>query len=213
MPKLSGIFSHFINLDQISPESISTWLKSSLPTGVPLPTVDQIEDHLANRVLYPQVVAVTALDLKIDLAILREALRPNKHFLDINLKKIIIPSDFLNFVSDLPQLIQVFIDAYLLEPSLREKAALWTIVTKGQTEEAVGSLMIPSFTHTTGKIDLFLEGNNYSVKQGILTTLKCPKTKCMLGFKSENSQFLGKSEGVVEIWGGKLGLVVDTRKV
>lgn len=220
MPKLTGVFSYFKDLDQVSVDNVASFVKSSLPKGTPIPSSDQIADYLANKILYPHAVAVTLVDFKVDLAILREALKFNKQFLDIPARKIIIPSEFLDFITDLSVLTSVFVDAYLLEPNLRQGQALWTIVTQEHSvpgniikEEAIGSLLIPNFQQTNGKMDIFLEGNSYVVNIGSLVILKCPKQKCLVGFKSSNGGLMGKNEGVVEVWGGRLGLMVDTRTV
>jgi len=98
MPKLSGLFDSFDNLDQIDISSLSSWIK---PTLVP----DQLENYLANKILYPQTIPLTELDTKIDLAILREALKHNslksQNFLNLTLRKIIIPERFLSYIPDL----------------------------------------------------------------------------------------------------------------
>src|SRR3990167_9440024 len=113
MPKLTGLFSSFDDLDQISPEAIASWLK-------PAPELTSLENYLANKILYPQAVPLTKHDMQIDLAILREALRMNgpkpgeqksnallggNPFLNITLRKILIPERFLDFVPDLASLV------------------------------------------------------------------------------------------------------------
>src|SRR5687768_2390810 len=98
MSKLSGIFDSFDNLDQIEIESLITWLKNP-------PSPVQLENYLANKILYPTSLPLTESDMKIDLAILREALKINgpkaeksnsnllgdNPFLNVTLRKIIIP--------------------------------------------------------------------------------------------------------------------------
>ena len=70
MPKLSGLFDSFDNLDQIDIDSLILWLKNK-------PSSIQLENYLANKILYPQITPITADEMKIDLAILREILRLN----------------------------------------------------------------------------------------------------------------------------------------
>lgn len=68
MPKLTGIFSIFPDLESIPPEDIARWLK-------PNPGFEFIGNYLGNKLLYPETIPVTQADLAIDLAILREVIR------------------------------------------------------------------------------------------------------------------------------------------
>src|SRR5687767_12024497 len=108
MPKLSGLFDSFENLDQIEAENLLPWLKAP-------PNPVQLENYLANKILYPQTLPLSEVDMKIDLAILREALKINgpkigeksnamlgdNPFLNVALRKIIIPEKFLIFCPDI----------------------------------------------------------------------------------------------------------------
>lgn len=89
MPKLSGAFELFKNLDLIPAENISRWTKNRS-------NLIQIRNFLGNRLLYPQTIAVTQMDLENDLAILREAIKidPQSIYLS-GTKKIILPKKFL----------------------------------------------------------------------------------------------------------------------
>ena len=72
MPKVSGIFEKFKDLEQIPIDDISRWLK-------PQPEYF-LENFIANRLLYPQVLPLTIQDLEIELAILKEVVkRDPKH--------------------------------------------------------------------------------------------------------------------------------------
>ncbi len=106
-----GLFDSFDNLDQITVDSLIPWLKNSLSSI-------QLENYLDNKILYPNTLPLTEYDMKIDLAILREALRMNGFksdlFLNITLRKIIIPERFLHYVSDLVSLTWAFVDGLLL---------------------------------------------------------------------------------------------------
>ncbi|MCR4306210.1 MAG: hypothetical protein NUV73_03955, partial [Candidatus Daviesbacteria bacterium] len=154
MPKLAGLFDSFDNLDQISPEDIALWLK-------PVPSANRLENYLANKILYPGALPLTEYDMQIDLAILREALKLNgpkaadkktnsllgdNPFLNITLRKILIPERFLNFVPDLQSLAISFIDGLLLGKERQDFFEdLWTIVLTDEGDEVVGSVLLPQF--------------------------------------------------------------------
>lgn len=196
MPKVSGVFDSFENLDQISPEDIARWLKSP-------PQIRELANFIANRIYYPQTLPLTLPDLDIDLAILREALRRNPVFFKLQQRKIFIPESFLNLVSDLKKLALIFTDAY--EP--RELVTFILSTPKG--DEILGSLA--RVEGSTSDLSFNIDGKNFNVKPGSLTILPCPKSRCHISFKSSNAKVMGKKEILFETMGGKLGLIVDGR--
>ncbi|MCL4366003.1 hypothetical protein M1437_02135, partial [Patescibacteria group bacterium] len=127
-------------------------------------------------------------------------------------RKILIPSRFLNFVPNLITLAWVFIDALLLN---REKGDwfqdLWTIVLTGDTDEIVGSILLPQFDNNGGIVDLKVLNKNYEVKFGSLMIIPCPKNRCEIAYKFRSGKILGKPESAIEVYGGILGLVIDGR--
>lgn len=219
MPRLTGLFDSFDNLDQISVEAIASWLK-------PVPQLNQLEDYLANKILYPQALPLTEPDMQIDLSILREAIKMNipkpgspknallgdNPFLNITLRKILIPVKFLNFVPDLMSLTLAFIDALLLSREKKDYFQdLWTIVLTDNIDEIVGSILLPQFDGSGGVMDLELQSKNYEIRQGNLMLIPCPKDRCEIAYKLQKGKLLGKKENAFEIYGGKLGLVIDGR--
>ena len=220
MPRLTGLFDSFDNLDQISVEAIASWLK-------PIPQLNQLEDYLANKILYPQALPLTEPDMQIDLSILREALKMNgpkpgfqknntllgdNPFLNTTLRKILIPVKFLNFVPDLMSLALVFIDALLLNREKKDYFQdLWTIVLTDNIDEIVGSILLPQFDGSDGVMNLELQSKNYEIRQGNLMLVPCPKDRCEIAYKLQKGKLLGKKENAFEVYGGKLGLVIDGR--
>ncbi len=143
MLKLSGLFDYFDNMDQIPLNLIIRWLKHA-------PTQIQLENFIANRILYSQTVSQTPSEIEIDLAILREAIRinvpknmqtkdfllGNNTFLNMNLRKIMIPADFERYVPDMQSLAAIFVDALLVErPKSDVFEDLWTIVLNDDVDE------------------------------------------------------------------------------
>lgn len=215
-----GLFDSFDNLDQISVEAVSSWLK-------PAPQFTRLENYLANKILYPQSLPLIRQDMLIDLAILREALKihapkgsqkinallGDNPFLNITLRKILIPSRFLEFVPDLAILTTVFIDALLLNRTKEDWFQdIWTIVLTDVSDEVVGSLILPQFEDRNSLMYCQLLGKNYEIRPGNLTVLPCFKDRCEIGYKLQKGKILGKEESAIEIYGGKLGLVIDGRR-
>ncbi|GEM_PF-2023841 len=220
MANLSGLFDSFDNLDQISVENIALWLKSA-------PNLIQLENYLVNKILYPQTLPMSQSDMKIDLAILREALRVNgpkpqqrennsllggNPFLNITLRKILIPQRFLTFVPDLNTITWVFIDALLLNRRREDFFwDLWTVVLTDDVDEIVGSILLPQFNKASGIMELNVSNKNYKIRPGSLTVIPCPKDRCEIAYKFIQGKILGKEENTVEIYGGRLGLMIDGR--
>lgn len=225
MPSLSAdqssklaFFDSFDNLDSISADAIAAWLK-------PVPETSRIENYLANKILYPQTVAQTEYEMQMDLAILREALKihapqnPNallggNPFLNEILRKILIPAKFLSFVPDLETLVCAFIDAFLLERKKKDFFTdLWTVVLTDDADEIAGSVILPDFTESQGVVRLTTQGKNYQVLQGTLTVVPCPRERCEIFYRIQKGKILGKEESALEVSGGRLGLVIDGRRL
>lgn len=208
MSRLPGLFDSFDNLDQISPEAIASWIR-------PIPDLDQLEDYLANRILYPQTIPLTERDMQIDSSILREALKMYKaQLLNTTTRKILIPEKFLNFLPDRLTLVKIFIDAYLLNREKRDYFQdLWTVVLTGGIDEVIGSVLFPQFVGNDGTMIIKLQDKSYEVRQGNLSLIPCPKDRCEIAYEIQKGKLLGSQENAFEVYGGKLGLVVDGRNV
>lgn len=216
-----GLFDSFDNLDQIPAEAISSWLK-------PVPQPAYVANYLANKILYPKSFPVSKQDMQIDLAILREALKMNgpkrpqqvstllgdNSFLNITLRKILIPIRFLAFIPDLASLVMVFIDALLLNRTKEDWFQdIWTIVLTDTNDEIIGSVIMPQFENKDSLMVCQVFGKNYEIRPGNLAVLPCNKSRCEIGYKLNKGKILGKEENAVEVYGGKLGLVIDGRNI
>lgn len=219
MPKFSGLFDSFDNLDQINLENVAQWLKRP-------PQITQLENYIANRILYPQILPTSAYDMEIDLAILREVLKlafsqtqkddillGENPFLNRALRKILIPRKFLKYVPDLARLTWTFVDVMPMQDEKKDFFTdLWTIVLTDDSDEIVGSLLLPQFSSPSAQIELNILGKLYHIKAGSLVVLPCPKERCEISYKFNQGKILGKEENSVEIYGGKLGVMIDGRK-
>lgn len=219
MPSSSGLFDRFENLDQIKVEEIARWLK-------PTPLITVLEDYIANRILYPKTIPVLSTDTKKDLAILREALRlsvpsqsrenktdllESSPFINITMKKIIIPEGFLEFIPDLASLVWAFIDGLLYNLQKDRFGDLWTIILSSEADKIIGSVLLPQFDNLNGFMEIKLEGRKYKIKAGSFTILPCLKYRCPIEYTLSCGSLLGKNTSAIEIYGGEAGLVIDGR--
>ena len=172
------------------------------------------------------MLPLTDFDMKIDLAILREALRINGQkadqeegsllgenpFLNITLRKIIIPSKFLLYVPNLINLTWAFVDGLLLG---RRKENffwdLWTVVLSDNQDETIGTVILPQFDNKNASMILSLLGKDIKIRAGSLTFVVCPKDRCEIAYKLNAGKILGKKEAAIEVYGGRLGLIIDGR--
>jgi hypothetical protein len=105
MSKLTGIFNA-ADIDQIPAADIAKWLR-------PSPGLENIENYIANKILYPETIPYSQLDLAIELALLREIARryPQKFQKD---GKILISSALAERIGTLPDLTLALVD--VLQP-------------------------------------------------------------------------------------------------
>lgn len=196
MPKLTGIFSSFPDIDQIPAEDISLWLK-------PSPGVALIENYLGNKILYPQTIPVTQTDLAMELAILREVIKRHPQSFQKNGKSFIISSTLLERIPDLYQLALALVDV------LKPKHAV--AVMAGV--EVVGSVIRPQCQSAGAEFSLEVEKETFRFKAGSVTKLKCLPSRCHINFKGQGAKLFGKNEVNFEVAGGSLGLLVDGREL
>lgn len=198
MPKVTGIFDSFDDLDLIPIADIARWLK------VP-PPLFFLENYLANRILYPQSAPQTKAEVDLDLAILREALRRNPSFLVSAEKKILIPEEFHERLPNLNTLAWAFVDAY------RPKGVATINIVRKSGDEVVGMVIAPENILPTDMLKLVVENQSYEIKPGALMVIPQTSTHCHIAFSAKFARLLGKNETIFEGSGGSLGILVDGR--
>ncbi len=211
MSATRGLFEPFQDLENLSIPEITDWL-------TPIPPIINLENHLANRILYPQTLPVTKEQLKIDLAILRAILKrmvssgKASQFLDIKSHKIIIPSELISCIPNLNQLMWAFVDGLLTQLNKTKGSdALWLIVLSGELNEVMGTLLVPQFEGMGDLMQLGIQGKIYKVKAGDLTVIPCNTDNCRVIYKISKGSLLGVKESSVDLRGGKLGIMIDGR--
>lgn len=215
MPKLGGIFNYLDGLAEMPLEGVARWLKS-------VPSKILLENFIGNRVLYPQTIPVSEYDMDVDMAIVRESLRlgkmkqiaGQKTLIDQTARRIYIPEDFVHRIPNLLQLIIFFVDAYILPRQKKNISEdIWTVTLQGSSNKTIGTIVIPVFHNNNGVAILSLNNKKYQIKKGIITILPCKTNRCHMDFKIADGKMLGVSEGVIEVYGGDVGVIVDARGI
>lgn len=192
MPRLTGIFEQFIDLDKVTPFELLTWLKSKVE-------IHYLVNFLGNRMLYPQTTPLTRAELEIDLAILREGLKRNPGVVyDLKNEKLVIPEQYIErFPGDL--LIPAIIEA--ISPKgvnkIYKKGSWKTnIIGSSFAVEDPGKLSSDNLT-----VPIELEGVKSNLDLGKLVILKFEKNEGIL-------KIAGKE---LTVFGGEFGLLIDLR--
>lgn len=167
-----------------------------------------LDNKLGNRILYPSAIPYSVEDLVFDLAILREVVRRNpQNYFNRNLKVIYIPEGFLQHFPDLHKLVWAFADALAL-------SEITSILLKSETLglKNLGTVIKPKIELSAGVISIWIHDKKYDVKVGSLTVIPVESSKADIKFQSRVAKLLGSSSATLEVTGGELGLLVDTRK-
>lgn len=221
MFRSNGLFDSFNNLNQVNPANLINWLK-------PVPQLDYLENYLANRILYPQTLPFSEAEMNIELAILREVLKltivgnstseqnpllGNNPFFNFTLRKVLIPSHFLSYIPNLNLLVWIFSDVLISIISKKDWFEdLWTVVLKDGVDETVGTIILPQFEKKDSKFEITISGKVFNIAKNSLVVVPCNTSRCEVAYKIDHGKFLGKSSSVVEVYGGKLGLLIDGRR-
>lgn len=191
MPKLSGVFEIFKNLEKIPPENLNNWLKIKQEAHI-------LQNFIGNRILYPQVVPLTATEMAMDTALLTEAIKLDKSsFLDEEAKKIFIPKTFYGRFPNLSQLALIFTQAL-------DQVGVWTINLKSPEEEVMlGTLIAPSVLTSDGPMKVVINGKEYQAALGQIS---------IYPNQDHHLEVIVDSLDQVLVSGGDVGLLVDLRK-
>lgn len=185
-------FEVFENLDleNLDPQMVSKWIKFQIEKIF-------LENHIANRLLYPQAVALTKQDMQIDLAILREAIRKNPQpIYDKFGNKIIIDQKLIDRFASLKRLLMAIMDVLPIKN-------LTTISIKNNTlTSVVGSIVVPQTVFATKLVPIWLDEQQFNLRVGFLSLLSSVKKKIKVKLDG-GEEFLA--------YGGELGVAIDLR--
>lgn len=191
MPKLSGVFEIFKNLEKIPPENLNNWLKIKQE-------VHFLQNFIGNRILYPQVIPLTATEMAMDWSLLIEAVRLDKNpFIDEDKKKIFIPKQLYGRFPNLSQLATSFIQAL-------DVVGVWTLYLKSSEEELVlGTVIAPSVLTSDGPMKVIINGKEYQANLGEIS---------VYSNQDHHLRVIVDALDEVLVTGGDVGLLVDLRK-
>lgn len=191
MPKLTGVFSRFTDLEELNVEGINYWLKVK-------ENPFYLENYIGNRILYSQAIPVSLRDLEIDLAILREYLRGHPEIVyNAKTKKMFIQEELEMRFPPLQKLIGAVLDVLILEGTTP------IIIHRiDGVVEVVGTII----SHTPQK-----EGFTDVNINGQILKLET-ETVTILPNKEQHVVVQIGDEPTFNVSGGTLGVVVDLRK-
>src|SRR5581483_2689281 len=188
MPRLTGVFSGFTDLEQLNAEDLNRWLKAK-------ESPFYLENYIGNRILYPQAIPVSLRDLEIDLAILREYLRRHPEVVyNAKTKKMLIQEELEMRFPPLQKLIGAILDVLTLEaptPILLQRVS--------GVIEVVGTII--SYTPTKeGFTDVNINGQALKLETETVTILPNKEQHVVVQ--------IGETHPV-NVAGGSLGIVID----
>lgn len=191
MPKLSGVFEQFRGLDQIPIADVARWLKNKDDTHL-------LDNFIANRIIYPQTLPLTKIELEIDLAIFREAIKKEPRVLyDLEQKRINLSDEFIYRFGSVENLLTALIEA------LGINGLNYIFLKKAQGNELIGSMVTPESIPNGVIVSTLINNQNLGLKNGEMHILPFKDSK--LDVKIESSK-------EVLAAGGNLGLIIDLTK-
>lgn len=191
MPKLTGVFELFDNLDKISPNSLNNWLKNREEPHY-------LQNFVGNRILYPQIVPTTKREMDLDFALLGEAVKLNRQlFFDEQSKRVIIPEVFLSRFPNLPRLGVVMVEGI----SPQGESTIYLKTKSGH--QFLGTVIAPTLISSDGPMQITINSKVSNVSLGSLVVfpITSPKVRVKIDALAE-----------IEVSGGELGLIIDLRK-
>ncbi len=193
MPHLTGVFEEFPELDKVTIAQIASWLTNK-------PENHTLSNFFGNRLLYPQTVAVNELDLEIDLAILREAIKQKPAIVSEPQKnKLFIPENMVTRFPPLSRLAGVLIEA------LSPKGISQIYIKDRNQVKLVGTLVSPSDLSKILKdkkiVKVLVDGveSRLNVDTISISPIASPEVK----IKIEDTEY--------KVFGGELGVIIDLR--
>jgi hypothetical protein len=193
MPQLGGVFDLFPELDAITAGDIIALSSQQFEHHF-------VENHLANRVLYPQSVAVTKQELDLDFFILEVAVsRHPEIFFDQNQNRIVIPDKAVVYFPPLARLISTI----LLSTPDDKVTDIWL---KSQSEQKILGSCIPlsliQAMNIAGEVKITIQNEEKTLIPGQLNLIPVKEKQVRVDFNQTN---------FLTAVGGSLGIFVDLR--
>ena len=194
MPQLNGVYLLFPEMDSIDFEEIAQQSVQKLNHHT-------IENHLANRLLYPQSVAMSKEELDLDFLILAAALKKHPEVcFNSKQNRIVIPTVAVGQLSPLTRLISVVLNSLYSENVIE----IW--LKDDAKQQLLGSSLPQQMLkklNLLGDITVRIQQEEKTLIQNQLNLIPVRDKQ----FKSQINQSI--TVGAV---GGSLGIFIDLRQ-
>lgn len=190
MTVLTGIFASLPGLENMPPEGIQKWVKSRIGDH-------NIENFLANRILYSQSIATTEEEKQIDRAIFQEYIVRNPaYFYNPLTHKLIIPHELVTRIQPFSDLMMIFCSLLQLGPVTP------VFLSDGSTVKTEGSILIPSLSPADQKITVSINGKMQTLEKSKFYTIPVEDQRTKIKINNDNE---------IMVSGGSLGITIDLR--
>lgn len=187
MTVLTGIFAQLPGIENISADAIQTRLKAPFVSHA-------LENYIANRILYPQSVAVSEEDKVIDSAILEEYLLLNPGFFYNPLsRKLVIPLDLINHFQTSSELMTIFISLITFE------GVIPVFIRDEVSIKAEGSIFVTPVAKENEKVPISINGMMYEIEVNKI---------CQFPVSDMHTRIKIDSTNEILVTGGKLGVTI-----
>ena len=190
MTALTGIFATLPGIENIPPEGIQKWVKTRMGDHT-------IENYLANRIMYPQTIAISLEDKQIDQAIIQEYIARNPaYFYNPLTHKLNIPQGVTHYIQPTHDLMLILCSLLSLSPITP------VFISDGNSVKDVGSILVPNPLPVASKINVSFNGQNQILEKGKFYHFPISDQHIKLKFDTQNE---------ILVSGGPLGVTIDLR--
>lgn len=193
MPHLIGVFDLFSDLDTISAAEFAPLIHEE--------DHHILENHLANRILYPHTIAQTKQELDFDFIIFGLGVKRHPEiFYDYTQKRLVIPSHLLCYLPPITRLIGVILS------HIRDSGISQIWLQEGNNQRVVASCIAKTYIdnlHLPGDLKIIVEGKERILIPNQLNLIPISQNEAKVQFTQETT---------VTVLGAELGLFIDLRE-
>ncbi len=193
MPHLSGVFEEFPDLDKVSSQDLSVWLKNK-------PDPDILMNFLGNRILYPQTIPLSKSELEIDLAILRQAVKLKPALVyDPQRNKLFLPQSFIQRFPNITRLAGVIVQA------ISPKGVNQIYIKNENQVRFAGTVISPvdpsKLPNENQKVKIAINGVESILRLNTLSVSQISQANINVSIGNQD----------IKVSGGEIGIIIDLR--
>lgn len=193
MPHLTGVFEEFPDLDKVSSQDLSVWIKGKADP-------DSLMNFLGNRILYPQTIPLSKSELEIDLAILRQAVKLKPALVyDPQRNKLFLPLSFIQRFPNITRLAGVIIEA------ISPKGVNQIYIKDKNQVKLVGSAISPvdptKLPNDNQKVKVSINGTQSTLRLNTLSVFQTGAANINVSIGNQDTK----------VSGGDIGIIIDLR--